>query len=102
MCLASVGTAALVCLAGRSRAALLCARMGERKPRRARFAGTAGVGCPYVGFGFSCKLTRDETPPLPPPGAPAALLDIPAALLDPVRIRIRLQRSPQARCRNRD
>src|ERR1700730_19120901 len=100
MCLVYVGTAALGCLAGRSPAGV----RGYTNENRGelRSPGQPGAGCPYVGFGFSCKLTRDETPPLPPPGATVALLDIPAALLDPVRIRIRLQRSPQARCRNRD
>src|SRR6266446_10578464 len=67
----------------------------ETKTRRAALAWTAEGGCPYVGFAFSCKLTRDETPLFHVRGPSAALLD-------PSSIRVRLQRAPQARCRHRD
>src|SRR6266853_2472304 len=39
-------------------------------------------GRPYVGFAFSCKLTRDETSPL-------SVRGIAVACFDPSRIRLR-------------
>src|SRR5882762_4738359 len=62
----------------------LSATIDETKTRRAMLARTAGGGCPYVSFAFSCKLTRDETPPF-------HIHSAVFALLDPSRIRVRLQ-----------
>src|SRR6266576_2593596 len=53
----------------------LSATIDETKTRRTAFAWTAEGGCRYVGFAFSCKLTRDETSPFPGHCPPAALLD---------------------------
>src|SRR6266481_4778569 len=82
---------ALGCPAGLRPATPLSARMDEREPRRAALAWTAGCGCPYVGFAFSCKLARDETPPFP---VRSAGIDRLVILFDCRRIRVRLQRPP--------